>query len=124
MKKLFLTHIILCITCSAFATHNRAGEITYRWISGYTYEFTVTTYTNTYATTADRCELVVYFGDGDSATAPRINGPSVLCPTEHDGVMFTTVANTKLNVYKTTHTYSGPNNYVITVEDPNRNAGI
>ncbi|MCW3083559.1 MAG: hypothetical protein JWP12_925 [Bacteroidetes bacterium] len=125
MKKIFLSLIIVLVaSVSAFATHNRAGEITYRWISGYTYEITVTTYSNTYATTADRCELTVYFGDGDSAVAPRTNGPSMLCPTAHDGVMFLTVANTKLNVYRTAHTYAGPNNYVITMEDPNRNAGI
>lgn len=124
MKKKLLSLFILLIACAhAFATHNRAGEITYRWISGYTYEITVTTYTNTYATSADRCEVTVYFGDGDSAVAPRVNGPSVLCST-HDGVMYTTVPNTKLNIYKTTHTYHGPSNYTITMEDPNRNAGI
>src|SRR6218665_263455 len=122
MKKFFLFAIILLSGLRAFATHNRAGEITYRWISGYTYKITVTTYTNTYATTADRCELTVYFGDGDSAVAPRVNGPSVLCPTTHDGVMVAT--NTKLNIYEVVHTYGGPKPYVITVEDPNRNAGI
>lgn len=109
---------------SAFATHNRAGEITYQHISGYTYKIIVTTYTNTFNTTADRCELTVNFGDGDSAIAPRVNGPSSLCPNTRDGVMLSSPANTKLNIYETFHTYSGSGAYVITVEDPNRNAGI
>lgn len=123
MKKFLLSGIIiLSVFSSAFATHNRAGEITYRWISGLTYEITVTTYTNTYNTTADRCEVTVYFGDGDSAVAPRINGPSTLCPTTHDGEMIT--VNTKLNIYRTSHTYHGSYNFVITMEDPNRNAGV
>ena len=70
MKKFLLSIVILIAGLSAsFATHNRAGEITYQWISGYTYKFTVTTYTNTFNTTADRCEVTVYFGDGDSAVA-------------------------------------------------------
>jgi gliding motility-associated-like protein len=125
MKKFLLSIIILIIGLSnSFATHNRAGEITYKWLSGYTYEITVTTYTNTYNTTADRCEVTVYFGDGDSAVAPRINGPSSLCPSTADGVMLSSPANTKWNIYKTSHTYHGPNTYVITMEDPNRNEGV
>jgi len=125
MKKYILSLVVLIAGLSnIFATHNRAGEITYRWISGFTYEITATTYTNTYATTADRCEVTIYFGDGDSAVAPRINGPlpGTLCPSTADGAMIT--SNTKLNIYKTSHTYHGPNLYVITMEDPNRNAGI
>jgi len=124
MKKL-LSVIIFFIGISflSYATHNRAGEITYKWISGYTYKIIVTTYTNTINTTADRCELTVNFGDGDSAILPRINGGSALCPQTHDGVMI--VPNkTKLNIYEGIHTYPGPGSYTITMEDPNRNAGI
>ncbi|MBL7888902.1 MAG: gliding motility-associated C-terminal domain-containing protein [Bacteroidia bacterium] len=116
---------------SAFATHNRAGEITYKHLppsgsngSQYRYGITITTYTNTFNTTADRCELTVNFGDGDSAIAPRINGPSSLCPNTRDGVMLSSPANTKLNIYYVEHVYSGSGSYIITVEDPNRNAGI
>jgi gliding motility-associated-like protein len=125
MKKFLLAIVILIIGLSdTFATHNRAGEITYKWISGYSYEITVTTYTNTYATTADRCEITVYFGDGDSLEhVPRINGTQhVLCPNTADGDMV--APNTKLNIYKCLHTYGGPGVYVITMEDPNRNEGI
>ncbi len=125
MKRIVLSvYFLLLFIASAYATHNRAGEITYQHISGYTYKIIVTTYTNTFNTTADRCELTVNFGDGDSAIAPRINGPSSLCPNTQDGVMLSSPANTKLNIYETFHTYSGSGAYVITVEDPNRNAGI
>ncbi|MBN8694989.1 MAG: gliding motility-associated C-terminal domain-containing protein [Bacteroidetes bacterium] len=125
MKRIvFFIYFSFFFIVSAFATHNRAGEITYQHISGYTYKIIVTTYTNTFNTTADRCELTVNFGDGDSAIAPRVNGPSSLCPNTQDGVMLSSPANTKLNIYETFHTYSGSGAYVITVEDPNRNAGI
>ncbi len=124
MKKIALLFIVLLISFSKiFATHNRAGEITYQHISGKTYKIIVTTYTNTdpNTTQADRCELVVYFGDGDSATAPRVNGPSNICNTA-DGVPIAVF--TKINIYEATHTYPGDGLYVITMEDPNRNAGI
>jgi gliding motility-associated-like protein len=124
MKKFLLLCIVVVANVSAmFATHNRAGEITYQHISGTTFKITVTTYTNTdpATTQADRCDLVVYFGDGDSATAPRVNGPSNACSSA-DGEMIATF--TKKNIYQTTHTYPGAGNYTITMEDPNRNAGI
>ncbi|MFY9309567.1 MAG: gliding motility-associated C-terminal domain-containing protein [Bacteroidia bacterium] len=124
MKK-FLLVIIAFIASygSIYATHNRAGEITYQHISGKTYKIIVTTYTNTdpNSTQADRCDLVVYFGDGDSATAPRVNGPANQCMSG-DGTPIATF--TKKNIYETTHTYPGNGNYTISVEDPNRNAGI
>ncbi len=125
MKKSFILFILFILIAipSLFATHNRAGEITYAWISGTTYKITVTTYTNTNNTTADRCELTVFFGDGDTAVIPRINGPSSLCPGGHDGVMIATY--TKLNIYEVTHTYPGAGGtYTITMEDANRNANI
>lgn len=124
MKKYLQIIIVLLASFSnAFATHNRAGEITYQYISGRTYKIIVTTYTNTdpNTTMADRCDLIVYFGDSDSATAPRVNGPSNLCSTA-DGVPIATY--TKKNIYEIIHTYPGDGSYVIRMEDPNRNAGI
>ncbi len=124
MKKIFLLIIVLIVSFSnTFATHNRAGEITYQHIIGRTFKIIVTTYTNNnpQTTQADRCELNVIFGDGDSAIAPRINGPSILCNTA-DGESIATW--TQKNIYETTHTYRGDGNYTITMEDPNRNDGI
>ncbi len=131
MKKLFLvlSMIIIGFT-NVFATHNRAGEITYNHISGMTYGITVTTYTNTYNTSADRCELTVIFWSGttfiDSIIVPRVNGLSSACTyPDHDGMMLTQpqYPNTKLNIYYGTFTFTGPGTYRMTMDDPNRNAG-
>ncbi len=108
---------------SIHATHNMAADISYTHISGNTYKITVRTYTNTNPTTTqvDRCELIIYFGDGDSVMAPRINGPSIQCTTA-DGVSIATYY--KESIYETQYTYSGDGIYDISVEDPNRVAGI
>ncbi len=127
MKKFLLLFTLLILGfANVYATHNRAGEITFEYIgySGhpYLYKIKVTTYTNTCSTTADRCELPINFGDfTDSVWAPRINGPSILCPGTHDGQQL--FSCTKLNIYECTHEYSGPGTYSITMDDQNRNSG-
>lgn len=45
LHKILLSIFTLLYAVSVFATHNRAGEITYKHISGFTYEFTISTYT-------------------------------------------------------------------------------
>lgn len=113
----FLVTISLCK-----ATHNRAGEITYKWISGTTYEVTVTTYTKE-DSQADRCELTIYFGDGDSCIAGRTNGDkSSTCAPYGMGVSLGN--NIRMNTYTCTHQFPGPGNYCISMEDPNRNGGV
>ncbi|MBA4239717.1 MAG: hypothetical protein C0448_03255 [Sphingobacteriaceae bacterium] len=108
------------------ATHNRAGEITYKWLYGYTYQIKITTYTNIAIIggqmPADRCEDTLYFGDGTRAVVLRSNGPIGGCAPAHEGVPIN--SDIKLNEYITTHTYPGPGNYKMSMEDPNRNAGI
>ena len=107
------------------ATHNRAGEITYKWLFGYTYEIKVTTYTNVGGNNlADRCEDTVYFGDGTRAIVLRSNGPcNGGCSPGCEGVILPG-GTIKINEYVTTHGYLGPGNYLISMEDPNRNAGV
>lgn len=119
--------ILICIVFynNVKATHNRAGEITYKWLFGYTYQIKITTYTNIGgANLADRCEDTVYFGDGTRAVVFRSNGNcNGPCSPACEGQPLP--GNTiKLNEYITTHTYLGPGNYKISMEDPNRNAGI
>lgn len=113
MKNLILTFIFsLFFIIKSFATHNTGGFITCKNISGYNYKITVTTYTKENSQ-SDRPELVVYFGDGDSAVVPRINSGGIA------------IANgLKLNIYETTHTYAGIGIYNVHFEDPNRNSGI
>ncbi|MCD6018526.1 MAG: hypothetical protein K0S53_1647 [Bacteroidetes bacterium] len=122
---LFAFFCVLFFT-QAKATHNRAGEITFKWIGPgkYTYQIKVTTYTNIGGSNlADRCEDTVYFGDGSRAVVLRSNGPcNGSCSPACEG--FTLTSAIKVNEYVTVHTYPGPGNYRISMEDPNRNAGV
>jgi gliding motility-associated-like protein len=103
---------------ASFATHNRAGEITYEHVGGFTYRVRITTYTKQSAI-ADRNSLKIRWGD---------EGPNT---TENDlDSLFRTNQvldvgiDVKRNEYSGLHTYSGPGTFVISVEDPNRNAGV
>lgn len=94
----------------AYATHNRAGEITYKCLGGLSYEINIVTYTYTQSP-ADRPELTVSWGDGSLDTLNRIE--EVFLPNE-----------IKRNKYKGIHTYAGADTYIVSFEDPNRNAGV
>ncbi len=104
------------------ATHNKAGEITYRKLNGFTYEITITTYTDPGSVAADRCELGILFGDGAADTIPRINNPTPCNPQIDCNCNGEVIVPNRIkkNIYRTTHTYPGPSEYVLTVEDPNR----
>jgi len=111
MKKIFTILIFLgFIPLWLFATHNRAGQITFELVSGYTYKVRVTTFTYT-KSAADRDELEVFWGDNTSSFVRR-NKETVLAN------------DYKYNTYETTHTYPGPGIYNIFMQDPNRNLGI
>ncbi len=95
----------------AFATHNRAGELTLTQISGLTYEIKITTFTYSLSP-AKRSELEVQWGDNTTSIAPII--PPIL-----------SLPNYYLkNTYITRHTYPGPGTYQVVVQDPNRNLGV
>jgi len=118
---------VILLPFTGMATHNRAGEITYRHISGFEYEITVVTYTNDLSVAADRCFLEVKFGDGQIADVYRTNGTSCtggqnFCT--HCGTILPNSQNVKVNIYKTTHTYPSTGKYIISMLDPNRNAGV
>ncbi len=123
MKKYYLILISLFFSLQAIATHNRAGEISYRWISGLTYEVTITTYTKDTAP-ADRCTLDVDWGDNTTNTLLRSNGllNALVCPTARVGEIIAT--DIRKNTYVGTHTYNATGVYTIHFEDPNRNSGI
>ncbi|MDD2635275.1 MAG: gliding motility-associated C-terminal domain-containing protein [Bacteroidales bacterium] len=112
MRKLSFLILFLSIITQVFATHNRAGEITYRQISDLTFEITIITYTATGpGWTADRPQLEIQWGDNTTSTLPRVE--KIDLPD-----------NYRRNKYIGTHTYPGPGIYVIVVEDPNRNLGV
>ncbi len=109
--KLVALIILMQISTNAlFATHNRAGEITYVQKGPYTFEITLITYTYTKAP-ADRPELDIFFGDGTSSTVPR--NQEIYLPDDY-----------KKNRYQVTHTYPGAGTFVIMMQDPNRNEGV
>lgn len=115
MVRFFIFLLLLCFlpVGKLLATHNRAGEITIRQTGDLTIEVTVTTYTKTTSTQADRDSVRVFWGDGSSEYVYRING---------DGTPLAN--NRKLNYYVASHTYPGRATYTISMMDPNRNGGI
>ncbi len=111
--KFLLLFFSLWLTNDLCATHNRAGEITIRQTGDLMIEATVTTYTKTSSTQADRDSVLVFWGDGSFEFVYRINGNG------------TPLANNrKLNLYVASHTYPGRATYNISMMDPNRNGGI
>ncbi len=97
-----------------------AGDITYRWLYGYTYEIKLTTFTSIgRGGLGDACQETLC----DGIMINRSNGPSVLCGGgAHDGVPIS--PSIKLNEYITTHTYPGPGNYSLCFNNLRRNSGI
>lgn len=125
MRKLFLLLFMSSIChISSFATHNRAGEITYRWLGGFTYEVTITTYTFKDAP-ADRCTLEIFWGDTESSTLPRSNGSLGSCPSPaRMGEVIAGGGDFRKNIYIGTHTYPSSGPYIVYFEDPNRVSGV
>ncbi len=101
----------------------RAGDITYKWLYGYTYEIKYTTYT-TNGPGVYQCSIdTACLGDGFTPVIYRSNGVTTMCSAPaHDGVLINSTI--KLSEYVTSHTYGGPGNYNICFEQANRNAGI
>ncbi len=112
MKKHIVLLMIIFQTIFTYATHNRAGEITYKQISEHTYEITLTTYTYTKsAANESRDQLEIMWGDNYSSWITRIS--------------IKYLANDiQKNIYKGTHEFPGPGVYEITMSDKNRNADI
>jgi len=111
LKNLIIILLVLLAT-NVFATHNRAGEITFTHVAGLTYEITVVTYVEE-SSPAERPNIGMFWGDGtlfDSIA--RVSQISLGNDIEK-------------NTYVAEHTYPGasPTPYLIRVEDPNRNAG-
>lgn len=112
----FLFFFLFLSAIPALATHNRAGEITYRYLGPYPalfYEVKIITYTKTSSFQADRPSLdSVYWGDGSP-------------PVRFDRLLKEDLGNDiSRNTYVNYHTYSGNGNFLIHFEDPNRNSGV
>ncbi len=107
--KILFSICCLLFAVQGFATHNRAGEITYRHVAGLSYEFTITTYTKVSGLSgdADRQRLGISWGDGTFDSLSRVSEIFL-------------DADIKQNKYIGVHTYSAPFTYVVGVSDPNR----
>jgi len=119
--RLFLLVILSGLwTIDAIATHNRAGEISYVQTGPLTIEATITTYTKASSSQADQDSLTLCWGDGTCESVLRNNGPM-------QGGLFKGQIignNTKINTYTASHTYPGASRYTLSMNDPNRNAGV
>ncbi len=125
MRKWIVFALVLASSFS-WATHNRAGEITYTWLGGLRYRVQITTYTRSCNFCADRCELTIDWGEpGETSVLKRANGGSSLCSDgARDGEIIDPANEIKKNIYIGEHTYGSPGQYTLSVEDQNRNAGI
>jgi gliding motility-associated-like protein len=103
---------------SASATHNRAGEITYEHVSGFTYRIKIQTCTKS-SSQADRPYLKIKWGDEPANVAE--NDLDSLARTS---ITYISTQDAQINIYYGLHTYSGPGTFKLTVEDPNRNSDI
>ncbi len=110
-KLLLILGLLFCFAFTARATHQRAAEITYIWLGGNAYEFTLTTYNVPNAAWDQRDSLYVKWGDGAEENIPRINWQNL----GDDCVV---------NHYKAIHNYSTSGTYTISMEDANRNYGV
>jgi gliding motility-associated-like protein len=112
----FLHIVILLVPITILGSHNRGGEITYKHIAGFTYEFTITTCTDLGSSTgADRPELYLDFDLG-SPYGQR----DTLLRVSQQPLSF----NHQKNIYVGVHTFTSSGTHRISMEDPNRNAGI
>ncbi len=116
IKKYWLTVLFLMQGLLLFATHNRAGEITYVQTGPLTIRCTITTYTKSSSTAADRDSLVIIWGDGEAVAVPRSNGPG------NKGVDIGN--NIKYNLYIAEHTFPSRGTYTVSMQDPNRVGNI
>lgn len=132
MRRLLFLGTFILIGVSVFATHYRAGEIIYRNLSYLRYGVTVIIYTTNIYIPPDRDTLEISWGDGTTSLLLRINGP--IGPSGVPQGEF--IGNDiKKSVYgydpnnpnstNGVHTYPGPLDfYIISINDPNRVAGI
>ncbi|MFA5781884.1 MAG: T9SS type A sorting domain-containing protein [Bacteroidales bacterium] len=104
MKKNIFLFFALIANVTVFAGLYRAGEITYKNLSGLTYEIAVTLYTDLLDST-DRPDIIIYWGDGTNDTIPRI-----------EKIIITPFQSVK-NTYIEQHTYPGPDTYIVSIGD-------
>ncbi len=111
--------LMLLVSGVVFATHNRAGFITFKSIGGTNClcdSFTIVTYTRT-SSQADRPWLPISWGDGTSDSLRRT--------AKYDlGSNYPDISVNIYNIDGSYHCFPGPGTYTVSIEDPNRNADV
>lgn len=116
IRKLLSLLFLGTVALSSYGTHNLAGEITYKHLSGLTYEFTFTIYADANSPAIARREIEVNWGD-----QTKLDSINLTSQVEITTAPFAVLKR----VWRTTHTFPGPAfTYRISVEDPNRNANV
>jgi gliding motility-associated-like protein len=118
-RKITIIILLALAAISTRATHQRAAEITYRHVTGLTYEVRIITYTYT-PSPADRPELEIFWGDGTSSMLKRtrkVGLPDNISLNEYE-------YKPEVGAITNRHTYSSPGSYLMYMEDPNRNYGV
>jgi len=122
LRVFFCSALLLGWTQQAWATHNRAGEISIEQVGdcneSLTVKATIVTYTKASSRPADRDTLTICWGDGVCERVARANGPG----SPPQGVVLEN--DTKFNIYVAFHTFPARGTYIISMTDPNRNGGI
>ncbi len=111
--KSILLFSLIFISQKSFATHNRAGEITFVQTGQLSIHATITLYTKTSSVAADRDSIEIFWGDGTSEFLVRSNGWGFPQPND-----------VKISYYEGNHTYPARGTYTMSMFDPNRIAGI
>ncbi len=113
---LFCCLIFSVAVQNLYATHYRAGEITYRVLSGRLYEVTAITYTDPGSRADPSTEkIVIEWGDNTSSTVYRTS--KYIYPDAPKPLI-------QKNTYTTTHLYQTDGDFVIGMFDRNRVNGI
>ncbi len=123
-SRLLFVLVALCLSNLAFATHYRAGEITYKQIGQNTYRISIFTYTDqTQAANQFTESIKVDFGDNQAAVVQRSKVEimnNALLPNDPGYPGFPVQRNT----YIVDHTYKGNTTFTISIIDQNRVGGI
>ncbi|MFM2377199.1 MAG: hypothetical protein RLZZ165_2296 [Bacteroidota bacterium] len=131
LGRLGISIIILVLGFSwVGASHNLAGDITYRYLGSNRVEIIVTTFTDPSEAFVDRCsiDLEIWNSTGsvkvaDITKVPRQNGPfnvdplfsNVTCPNIQMGEYI--IGTVKKNIYRTNYTMPGPGYYLVRYYD-------
>jgi gliding motility-associated-like protein len=112
----YYTLLLFLLACQAvFASHYRAGEITYEQINGRLYRITAITYTDPNSPANEfTTSITISWGDGQSQSVLRTS-------------LDKTITNNNTawqNIYVAEHQYSSDGLFLVSLTDPNRVANI